>query len=126
MKQERNSIIEKNNIAGCCVQHISGMVFHESSNVDLIMKEVLPILEDDLQGFPNKETSRSKILDTVCAMRCSENFDKIILKNGYKMIHDACELGFQHMTVMDIVNAAAKQKGKEEDGEDESKEKGEN
>jgi hypothetical protein len=31
---------------------------------------------------------------------------------------DACEVGFQHITV--IVNAAAKQKGEEEGGEDES------
>jgi hypothetical protein len=37
---------------------------------------------------------------------------------------DACELGFQHMTDMDIVNAAVKQKG-EEGVEDESEEEGE-
>jgi hypothetical protein len=33
---------------------------------------------------------------------------------------NACELGFQHMTDMDIVNSATKQKGEEESGEDES------
>jgi hypothetical protein len=34
------------------------------------------------------------------------------------------ELGFQHMTDMDIANAATKQKGEEEGGEDEHEEEG--
>jgi hypothetical protein len=44
-----------------------------------------------LQGFPNKETSKSEILDMVCAARIFENIDEEMLKN-------ACAMGFLHMT----------------------------
>jgi hypothetical protein len=40
-------------------------------------RKLLPDLEDDdLQGFPNEEINKFKILDMVCAMRSSENTDK--------------------------------------------------
>jgi hypothetical protein len=40
-------------------------------------RKLLPDLEeDDLQGFPNKEISKSKIIDMVCTMRSFENIDK--------------------------------------------------
>jgi hypothetical protein len=43
----------------------------------------LPGLEEHyLQGFPNEEISKSKILDMVCAMRSSGNINEETLKNG--------------------------------------------
>jgi hypothetical protein len=42
-----------------------------------LWRKFLPDLEEDnLQSFPNKEISKSKILDMVCAMRSFENIDK--------------------------------------------------
>jgi hypothetical protein len=60
-------------------------------------RKILPDLEqDDLQGFPNEEISKSKILDMVCAMRSFENINK---DNVEELLQsDACEVGFQHMT----------------------------
>jgi hypothetical protein len=56
-------------------------------------RKLLTDLEkDDLWGFPNKEISKSKTLDMVCAMRSFENINEETLKS------DACEVGFQHMT----------------------------
>jgi hypothetical protein len=47
--------------------------------------KLIPELEkDDLQGFPNKDMSKSNILDMVCAMRSLKMFTKRMLKNGYK------------------------------------------
>jgi hypothetical protein len=40
-------------------------------------RKLLPDLEDDdFQGFPNKETSKSENLDIVCAMKSYENTNK--------------------------------------------------
>jgi hypothetical protein len=79
-------------------------------------RKLLPDLQDDdLQGFPNKENSKSEILDTVYAIRSSKNTDE---HNEEWPQSDVCEVGFQHMT--DIVNAAAKQTGEEDGGEDKS------
>jgi hypothetical protein len=58
---------------------------------------------DDLQNFPNKEISKSKILDMLCAMR---SFKKVTMNNGYKVMC-VCELSLHHMTA----NPAMKQKG---------------
>jgi hypothetical protein len=66
----------------------------------------------------NEEISKPKVLDLVCAMRIFENNIEEWLQS------DVCEPGFQHITDTDIVNAATKQKG-EEEGENESEEKGE-
>jgi hypothetical protein len=53
-------------------------------------------------------------------MRSSENVDE---DNAEEWIQsDACELGFQNMTHTHAVNAATKQEGEEEDGDDESEE----
>jgi hypothetical protein len=77
-----------------------------------LWRKLLPDLDDDyLQGLPNEETSKSKILDMVCATRSFENIDEDNVEE--QLQSEACELGFQHMT--DIVNAAAKQKCVEED-----------
>jgi hypothetical protein len=55
-------------------------------------RELFPDLEDDdLQGFPNEEIRKSKILD-MCTMRSFENFNEEWLES------DACEVGFQHLT----------------------------
>jgi hypothetical protein len=80
-------------------------------------RKFLPDLdEDDLQGFPNKEFSKSKILDIVCAMRSSENTDKYKVE---EWLHsDACEMGFQSMP--DITNVLMKEKGEEEGENDEN------
>jgi hypothetical protein len=79
-----------------------------------LWRKLLPDIEEyDFQGFPTKEITMSEILDTVCAMRSSENVNELQ--------SDACDLSFQHMTDMDIVDAAAKQMGEEEGGEYESK-----
>jgi hypothetical protein len=67
-----------------------------------------------LQGFPNEEISKSKILDMVCATRSFENFNEDNIEEWLQC--DACELGFQHLTDTDIVNAAMKQKGKKRVG----------
>jgi hypothetical protein len=69
----------------------------------------LPDLEDDLQGFPNEENRKFKIL-TQCALSNIEEW----------LQSDVCELGFQHDRQTDIVNAATKQKREEEGGKDES------
>jgi hypothetical protein len=80
----------------------------------------LPDLEeDDFQGIPNEEISKSEILDMVCAMRSFENIDKDNVVEWLQS--NARDLGFQHMTDTHIVNAAVKQK-EEECGEDESDE----
>jgi hypothetical protein len=55
----------------------------------------------------------------VCAIRSFENIDE---DNEEWLQSDVCELGFQHKTDMDIVNAVTKQKGEEEGGEDENEE----
>jgi hypothetical protein len=45
-------------------------------------RKPLPYLEeDDLQGFPNEETSKSEVSDRVCAMRSFENTNEE-MKNG--------------------------------------------
>jgi hypothetical protein len=54
----------------------------------------------------------------VCAIRSFENTDK---DNVEKWLQSGvCELGFQHMTDTDTVNATVKQKCEEEVGEDEN------
>jgi hypothetical protein len=72
-----------------------------------------------LQGFPNEEI-KSKILDMVCAVRSFENTDEDNIEEWLQT--DAYELGFQHMTDTDNGNAAMKQKGEEEGGENDSEE----
>jgi hypothetical protein len=57
----------------------------------------------------------------VCT-RNSENIDKDKVEEWLQS--DACELGFHHMIGKDTVNAAAKQKGEEGSGEDDSEEEG--
>jgi hypothetical protein len=52
---------------------ILGMIFCES--LSQLWRELHLDLDDDLQGFPNKETSKSEILDVVGAMRSSDNTD---------------------------------------------------
>jgi hypothetical protein len=47
-------------------------------------------------------------------MRSFENADEDNIEE--RLQSDACELGFRHMTYIDIVNATAKQKGEEEGG----------
>jgi hypothetical protein len=54
----------------------------------------------------------------VCAMRNFENIDEDNVEEWLQ--RDVCEVGFQHMTHKDIVNAATKWKGEEKSGEDES------
>jgi hypothetical protein len=59
LANEDDSIIalwRKSDGVGCYIWHISGMVFHESSNADsIIWRKLLPDLEDDdMQGFPNE------------------------------------------------------------------------
>jgi hypothetical protein len=50
---------------------------------------LLPYLEGDLQGFSNKEISKSEILDMVCAMRSFENINKE-MKNGCRVMRVKC------------------------------------
>jgi hypothetical protein len=70
-----------------------------------------------LQGVPNKEVSKSKILNMVWAMRSFENNDEETLKNGYRVMH-VKRTSSTWQT--DTVNAPVKQKGEQEYGEDES------
>jgi hypothetical protein len=78
---------------------------------------LLDLEEDDLRGFISEEISRSTILDMVCAVRslkmcgCGCNFEEWLQSN-------VCELSFQHMMDTDIANAATKEKGEEEGGEE--------
>jgi hypothetical protein len=46
--------------------------------------------DDDLQGFPNEETSKSKILDILCAMRSFENINKKKKKVKELLQSDVC------------------------------------
>jgi hypothetical protein len=40
-------------------------------------RKLLPDVEvDDLQGFPNEEINKSRILDMMCAVRSFENLDE--------------------------------------------------
>jgi hypothetical protein len=71
-------------------------------------RKLTDLEEDNLQGFPNKEISKSKILDTVYAVRCSENIDKNSIEEWLQS--DTCKMDFQHMT----------DKCVEEGGEDEN------
>jgi hypothetical protein len=88
-----------------------------------LWRKLLPDLEkDDLQGFPNEEISKSKILVKVCAIR---NFVNVNKDNEEWLQSDVCELGIQHMIDSDIISAAAKQKDEEEGGEDERDDEGE-
>jgi hypothetical protein len=55
------------------------------------LRKLLPKLrDDDLQGSSNKEISRSKILDMVCAISSFENINKEILKNRYRAMCVKC------------------------------------
>jgi hypothetical protein len=49
---------------------------------------------------------------------CYEKFENIDEDNEEWLQNDACELGFQHTTDTDTANAAVKQKGGEEGGEE--------
>jgi hypothetical protein len=53
-------------------------------------------------------------------MRSFENVDGDNVEECQQS--DECELGFQHMTHQDIVNAATKQEGEEDGGKNESAE----
>jgi hypothetical protein len=55
--------------------------------------------------------SQSEILDMMRAMRSFGNIEKDNVEKWQQS--DVCELGFQHITDMDIVNASMKQKGEE-------------
>lgn len=79
------------------------------------MQKLLPYPEEyHLQGFRDKEISKSKIVDMVCALQRFENF-------WWRMAASyVCELGFQHDKHTDITDAGVKQKGEQEGGEDES------
>jgi hypothetical protein len=56
--------------------------------LDQPWRKHLPGLEDDyLQCIANAEINKSKILDIVYATRNSESVTKIMLKNGYKVVH---------------------------------------
>jgi hypothetical protein len=75
-------------------------------------KIVLPSREDDdLQGFPHEEISKSEILDMVCAMRSVEATDTD--KTEEWQNSNVCEVGFQQNNV----HATAKRKHEEEGGE---------
>jgi hypothetical protein len=65
-------------------------------------RKLLPDLEDNFQGFPNKDINKSEILDMVCAVRSFENVNKDNVEEWLQS--DARELGFQHITDTDIVN----------------------
>jgi hypothetical protein len=76
-------------------------------------RRLVPDLGDhDLQDFDNEEISKFKILDVVYAMRSFENIDQDNVEEWLQSVWT----GLQHMMGMDIVNAAAKQKGEEEVG----------
>jgi hypothetical protein len=80
-------------------------------------RKFLPDLEYGLQGFPNKEISKSKILDMVCAMKSCEN---VYVSDAEEWLQsNVCERVFQHMTV----NIADATKQKEELGEKDESEK---
>jgi hypothetical protein len=50
-------------------------------------RKLLPDLDDDdMQGFPDKEISKSEIVDMVYTMTNFENINKET-KNGYRVMH---------------------------------------
>jgi hypothetical protein len=77
----------------------------------LFQRKPVPNLDDDdLQGFPNKETSKSEILVMVCTMRGFKNVDTDNVELWLQT--DAYELSFQDMTNRHG-QCCQKQKGKE-------------
>lgn len=67
--------------------------------------------EDNIQGFPNNDISKSEILDMVCAIRSFENVYNTT-KNGYEVKH----VNWPSSTCQKwaSVNTAMKQKGEDE------------
>jgi hypothetical protein len=71
------------------------------SSMDLVnlvqtCRKQLPAPEkDNFQGFPNKKISKFEILNTVYAMRKSENVNTDNTEEGLQS--DLGELGFQHI-----------------------------
>jgi hypothetical protein len=72
--------------------------------------------DDDMQGFPSEEISKSKTGHMVYAMKSFKNVSKDPTEEWLQS--DACDLSFQHMADTGTVSAAVKQKG--EGGKDES------
>jgi hypothetical protein len=74
-------------------------------------KPLKDLEDDDLQGYPNEEISQ---VQNSWQGVCHDKFENVNKDNSKEWLQsDACELGFQHMTDMDIANAAVKQKGEE-------------
>lgn len=93
------------------------MVFYESAMLVQLWRKRLPDLEDDLQGFPNEEFSKSEILNMACAIAWEvlKTETKITLKNVEKVMPVKwCS------STTGTVHAAVKHKRKEEGREDES------
>jgi hypothetical protein len=113
--------MEKNDGIGCYIYDVS-QAWSSMNPVMLVrsLKKHLPDLEqDDLHHFPNEVISKSEILDTVYATRSSENVNKDNVEDGYKVMH----VNWASSTIdTNTVNAAVKQKGEEEVGEDENEE----
>lgn len=80
-------------------------------------RKLIPYLwDDDLQRLPNKKSVSPKFVTWSYAKK----FWKVNEDNAEKWVQSGvCQLGFQHMTRMDITNTTAKQKGKRGE-EDES------
>jgi hypothetical protein len=98
LADEDHSIIalwEKSYSVGCYVQHISGMVFCESRNICLIVDDTFRRSKRRyLQGFHNKEISKSRILGLVYEYLYYEKFENIVGNNFEEWLqNDACELG---------------------------------
>jgi hypothetical protein len=80
-----------------------------------LWRKLLPYLEeDDFKSFPNEEVSKSKILDMVCFWKKN---NEGMLKNDYRLM---CVKWASSTWQADNVNAATKQRGEEEGGEDEN------
>jgi hypothetical protein len=54
--------------------------------VILVQLLLTDVDDDNLQGFPNKQISKSKILDMVCTVRNFENINKETQKNACRMM----------------------------------------
>jgi hypothetical protein len=71
--------------------------------VEFLRKFVSALLEDDFQGFFNKDVNRSEISNLMSVLKGFENISDENLEEW--LINDVCEGGFQYIT--DAVVSAA-------------------
>jgi hypothetical protein len=65
-----------------------------------LRKLLSALLEDDFQGFSNREVNRSEISDLMNVLKGFENISDEYLEEW--LVNDACEGGFLYITDADV------------------------